>query len=523
MKRFTLNKKLWSIVGLLWLLLIALVVANAVIQRNSMLNARKAVLKQQADLAQGLISWYQQKTNAGELKPAQAQHMALEALRGLRYGSDKSGYFGIYNDEYVPLLFPPRPDLENKSQQGLVDVNGVHVAVEIVKSSSAGGKHFTHYVWPKPGNDKPVGKITYSELIPAWGWHLYTGVYQDDIDNAFRTELLRNLALVSSVAIVLTLAMLWLIRSIRHSLGGEPDYAAALCKRIAEGNLSAQVLLRKNDRSSLLFAMDQMQRRLTETLSDIHLAADSVGVASRQISGGNLDLSSRTEQQAASLVETAASMEQINVTVKQNAGNAREASRLATDAAAATERSNQMVSRMQETMRDIADSSGKIADITALIEGIAFQTNILALNAAVEAARAGEQGRGFAVVASEVRTLAQRSSTAAKEIRELIARSVSTVQQGTELADEVGQAASAGRQAVRSVAQVIGEIAVASEEQSSGIEQVNKAVIQMDQVTQQNAALVVEASAAAESLEQQAVTLRALIATFTLQKSEVLA
>ncbi|HTJ95383.1 MAG TPA: methyl-accepting chemotaxis protein, partial [Pararobbsia sp.] len=267
-------------------------------------------------------------------------------------------------------------------------------------------------------------------------------------------------------------------------------------------------------------AFNTLLTRVEEVVGMVRMSASSVSVASRQIAAGNVDLSSRTEEQAASLEETAASMEELTTTVKQNTDSARQASTLASNATQTSDKGNQVVERMVLTMNEITASSSKIAEITALIEGIAFQTNILALNAAVEAARAGEQGRGFAVVATEVRTLAQRSSAAAKEIKELIDKSVAAIGRGASEAHEVGHATLEAKQAVRRVADIIGEIAAASEEQSRGIEQVNHAVSQMDEVTQQNAALVEEAAAAAQSLEEQASKLNELVSVFTVASSD---
>jgi methyl-accepting chemotaxis protein len=262
-------------------------------------------------------------------------------------------------------------------------------------------------------------------------------------------------------------------------------------------------------------AFNALLARVAEVVGEVRGSAGSVSVAARQIATGNIDLSSRTEQQAASLEETAASMEELTTTVKQNTDSARQASTLALSATQISDQGNQVVKRMVETMGEITASSTEIAEITALIEGIAFQTNILALNAAVEAARAGEQGRGFAVVASEVRNLAQRSSAAAKEIKDLIETSVGTIQEGSSQAAEVGRTMDEVGQAVRRVADIIGEIAAASEEQGRGIGQVNQAVGQMDEVTQQNAALVEEAAAAAQSLNEQATKLNEMVSVFT--------
>jgi methyl-accepting chemotaxis protein len=260
--------------------------------------------------------------------------------------------------------------------------------------------------------------------------------------------------------------------------------------------------------------MKRMQAQLTQTIGAIKISADSIATATHQIAAGNQDLSQRTEEQAASLEETASSIEQLTSTVAQNADNARQASQLAVQAAQVAEQGGTVVSRVVETMDGINASSDKIANIVGIIEGIAFQTNILALNAAVEAARAGEQGRGFAVVASEVRSLAQRSSSASKEIKALIQDSVGRVRSGAGYVEQAGATMLEITQAVRRVTDIMGEIAAASQEQSKGISQVNQAVTQMDKVTQQNATLVEQATAATGSLESQARELRTSVSIF---------
>ncbi|REG58273.1 methyl-accepting chemotaxis sensory transducer with TarH sensor [Paraburkholderia sp. BL6669N2] len=298
------------------------------------------------------------------------------------------------------------------------------------------------------------------------------------------------------------------------------DAALGHFDAIAAGDLRRPVVVTSRDEmGQLLEGIAKMQRSLTETVRTVRSGSESIATATRQIAAGNIDLSSRTEEQASALQETASSMEELTGTVKQNADNARQASSLAANASEIANKGSAVVGQVVGTMGDINQSSAKIADIISIIEGIAFQTNILALNAAVEAARAGEEGRGFAVVAGEVRSLAQRSSAAAKEIKELIDTSVERVQSGSALVDEAGRTMTEIIGAVQRVTDIMGEIAAASEEQSSGIDQVARAVTQMDEVTQQNAALVEEAAAAASSLEDQAGKLRTAVAVFHLEES----
>ncbi|MGI4844191.1 MAG: methyl-accepting chemotaxis protein [Janthinobacterium lividum] len=293
--------------------------------------------------------------------------------------------------------------------------------------------------------------------------------------------------------------------------------AVGLARRVAQGDLTAEVKVRTRDEAGeLMAALKDMNASLVAIVSKVRAGTAAIATAAGEISAGNHDLSSRTEQQAASLEETASSMEELTSTVKQNADNARQANQLAASAADTAARGGEVVAEVVTTMGSINEASRKIADIITVIDGIAFQTNILALNAAVEAARAGEQGRGFAVVAGEVRNLAQRSAAAAKEIKGLIGDSVSRVEAGSRLVDQAGRTMDEVVASVKRVSDIIGEIAAASEEQHEGIEQVNGSIMQMDEVTQQNAALVEQAAAAAAAMREQAAGLAQLVDTFQL-------
>jgi methyl-accepting chemotaxis protein len=319
------------------------------------------------------------------------------------------------------------------------------------------------------------------------------------------------LALAAALALTTALGRK-LTAPLRQVSNGMQDIASG------DGDLTQRLPVTSDDEVGVLAAQfNAFVEKLNGVLLNIRANSETLRIATGEISAGNADLSARTEQQAAALEETAASMEELTSAVKQNADNAREASSLAANASDVARRSSDVVERVVVTMGDISQSSSRIADITGIIEGIAFQTNILALNAAVESARAGEHGRGFAVVASEVRSLAQRSSSAAKEIKELIGASVGKVHQGSALASEAGQTMSEVTHAVGQVTAIMGEIAAASDEQSRGIAQVNLAITQMDDVTQQNAALVEEAAAASRSLEDQGRQLNETVAAFRLR------
>jgi methyl-accepting chemotaxis protein len=316
------------------------------------------------------------------------------------------------------------------------------------------------------------------------------------------------------VAIAIGAILSWLLsRSITVPL----NYAVEAARTVASGDLSQSIEANSKDETGqLLRALKDMNGSLVKIVSQVRTGTDTISTASSEIASGNLDLSSRTEEQASSLEETAASMEELTSTVKQNADNARQANQLAQSASDVAVKGGEVVAQVVHTMEDINESAKKIVDIISVIDGIAFQTNILALNAAVEAARAGEQGRGFAVVASEVRSLAQRSASAAKEIKELIGNSVEKVDTGSKLVEQAGTTMQEIVDSVRRVTDIMAEITAASQEQSAGIEQVNQAIAQMDQVTQQNAALVEEAAAAAESMQNQSAELTQVVSVFKL-------
>ena len=319
--------------------------------------------------------------------------------------------------------------------------------------------------------------------------------------------------LASAISVV---AAVVITRGLLKQLGGEPDYTASIAGAIANGDLSIQIDTDSKDKDSLLSEMKEMRNSLVSIVGQVRTGTETIGTASREIAAGNIDLSSRTEMQASALEKTASAMEELTSTVKQNADNAREANQLAATASDVARKGGAVVSQVVNTMSSIDASAKKIVDIIGVIDGIAFQTNILALNAAVEAARAGEQGRGFAVVASEVRNLAQRSAGAAKEIKLLIDDSVEKVGAGTKLVGQAGVTMDEVVASVRRVTDIMGEITAAGREQSSGIEQVNIAIAQMDTVTQQNASLVEEATAASQSMQDQAGALARLVSLFQL-------
>ncbi len=364
------------------------------------------------------------------------------------------------------------------------------------------------------GTDRPIAVIL-SDLMDLTDEQTRNASEQMD------RLLVQAKRLVVAAIIVLLVAGVAFAVMITRGITGPLREALGIARRVASGDLTSDIRARVHDETGLLLqALQEMNESLRKIVGEVRSGTDAISMSSKQIAAGNVDLSQRTEEQASSLEETASSMEELTSTVKQNADNARQANQLAATASGVAVRGGEVVGQVVHTMSSINESSKKIVDIIGVIDGIAFQTNILALNAAVEAARAGEQGRGFAVVATEVRTLAQRSAAAAKEIKQLISDSVHKVEDGTRLVDEAGKTMDEIVASVKRVTDIMSEIAAASQEQSAGIEQVNRAVVQMDDVTQQNAALVEEAAAAAESMDERAQLLAKAVAVFKLDRGE---
>ncbi|QBK03658.1 hypothetical protein DW355_01725 [Hylemonella gracilis] len=510
----SISKRLGALIASALLGICAMAIVFLISEKKLVMEERQAGVRQTVEVSYDLIVHFHDLVSKGKLSEDEGKQRALEAIKALRYSGAE--YFWINDMHPTMVMHPIRPELDGKDLTENRDPTGKQLFVEFVQIVKAHGSGFVFYMWPKPGSDKPAQKVSYVKGFAPWGWVVGSGVYVDNVD-----AVVMNRAISMGIGTLLLGAALLgsgllIARSLLRQLGGEPAYAAAVMQGISAGDLSIDIKLKKNDQSSLLYALKAMRDSMAGIVGRVRQSSESVSSASAEIAQGNQDLSARTENQASALEETAASMEELSSTVKQNADNARQANQLAQSASTVAVQGGEVVTQVVSTMKGISDSSRKIADIIGVIDGIAFQTNILALNAAVEAARAGEQGRGFAVVAGEVRNLASRSAEAAKEIKTLITDSVNRVEQGSALADQAGSTMHNVVSSIRRVTDIMGEISAASVEQSTGVSQVGEAVTQMDQATQQNAALVEEMAAAASSLKSQAQELVQAVAVFKL-------
>lgn len=517
MSKLSFKMKVMLMIGTALTALLIMAILSLLQERRLITESRKDMLTTAVQSAHSIVVGYQAKAASGAMSVEDAQKAAKDALRIARYGGPegKTEYFYIWTTEGVGVMHPFKTEWDGQDMLGKVkDGSGVDIIGLLVNGmrNSKDGKAFVPTMFARPGQQTPVPKLQYIVKVDGWNWMVGSGLYTDDVDVMLRQALWSSLALVLAVFVAVGVIGLLVSRSVLRQIGGEPTHAIAIMSEVAEGNLDAQIPAAPP--GSMLDGLAHMVTSLRKLVTEVRSATDSIATASSEIAQGNNDLAHRTEDTASNLQTTASSMEELTSTVKQTSDSAQTANQMATSAAEVAARGGEVVSQVVSTMQDINASSKKISDIIGVIDGIAFQTNILALNAAVEAARAGEQGRGFAVVASEVRSLAQRSASAAREIKALITTSVERVESGSSLVEQAGATMQEVVQAIERVTAVMAEIRTASSEQSTGVAQVGQSVTELDQATQQNAALAEESAAAAESLQAQGQELAQVMTFF---------
>ncbi|MGN1057509.1 MAG: methyl-accepting chemotaxis protein, partial [Comamonas sp.] len=471
--RMPVSRRLGSLVILAVALMLALLASLILSERQVLMDERQAAVRQTVELAHGIVHNAHALQLEGKLTQEQAQQQALALLQKLRYSG--SEYFWVNDMHPRMVMHAARPQLDGEDLTDNKDPNGNRLFVEFVNIVKREGKGFHNYMWPMPGSDAPVEKTSYVMGFAPWEWVIGSGVYIDTIEATFAQRVQHAVGITAILMVVLMLAGWMIARSILRQLGAEPARLSDITRQMSQGDLTVDLPSRIPP-DSVLQGMQTLKDNIGRIVGNVMQGAQNLASASEQINQGNQELSSRTESQASALQETAAAMEELGSTVRHNADNAKQANQMAVTASQVAEQGGEVVAEVVETMKGINEASRKISDIIGVIDGIAFQTNILALNAAVEAARAGEQGRGFAVVAGEVRSLAQRSAEAAKEIKSLITTSVERVDQGSALVDRAGATMADVVTSIRRVSDIVGEISAATSEQSQGIAQVSEAV-----------------------------------------------
>nr|WP_315485728.1 methyl-accepting chemotaxis protein [uncultured Undibacterium sp.] len=517
--RINVSKRLGALVLSSLLGIVAISVFFVVTEKNLILKEHQLGIQHTVEVASSLVEHYQKQVTESKMSEADAKQAALAAVKAIRFG--ENGYMWINDTQPKMLMHPILPAMEGQDLSDKKDSKGKALYIEMRDIAKSKGAGFVSFMWPKPSSTVPAEKLAYVKLNAQWSWIISSGVYLDSIDAIIYQRTIQILIIVAIISLLLFALGFIIARGLTKQLGCEPQYAMDITSAIAAGDLTVHIELDAKNQTSLLYSIFSMRNSLRDIIREVRKGTESIVTSSTEIASGNMDLSSRTESQASALEETAASMLTLTDAVNLNSSHARNANQMAASASSVAVKGGAVVNQVIDTMSVINASSQKIVDIISVIDGIAFQTNILALNAAVEAARAGEQGRGFAVVASEVRSLAQRSASAAKEIKMLIGDSVESVKLGTQLVDQAGDTMKEILESVENVTQIMEEITKASDEQATGIAQVNTAIHEMDDVTQQNAALVEQAAAAATAMQEQAHALTQVVHMFKMRGDPV--
>lgn len=510
----TLKGQMRAFVAMICLLFLTFTGITVYHSYNKLYDSRKEQLRTGVEIVYNIASDFEKMAKQGKITEEEAKREVILAIKNAKYDNN-AGYFYIFSMDGVTIMHPTHPEWDGVKRIDDIQTSPGQYGIKKMRdvlAASESNDVFVEINFPKVGESEPVPKIQYLMNLQSWGWMIGSGLYIDDLDDIIYKEIGMLLLQGLVVIVVLMVMSAWLVRNVFSKIGGEPLEAIAIMKRVATGDLS--VLINTKYEDSLLAYLNRMIKDLSNAIQQIKESAGEISVASKEIQQGNLDLSNRTEETAMSLQSIAASSLQISVGAKLSYEHSKESEVLTQQATKNTDQGKKAVSDVVETMDQIKEASVKISEITSVIDGIAFQTNILSLNAAVEAARAGDAGRGFAVVAGEVRSLALKSATAAKEIKELIANSSNLVSKGHDLVSLSEDKMTQIDESIHKIESMIKEINISTKEQTDGINQINNAINGLDGMTQQNAALVEEATSASSSMNEQVSNLYHSISKF---------